>query len=1110
MIIYIKTRTEVFKSWCVGLLIAALGLFTVFVPARALANNSVKGSQPAYQTKEVEGRVTDNNGNGIAKVSVKIKGTQIAVATDSNGHYKLKLTDQTSVLVFSMVGLVTQEINVGSRNQIDVTLEEDILGLKEVVVTALGISREKKSLGYSTQQIEGKSLNEAPSSNFINNLAGKIAGANIVSGGAVGSSARITLRGESSLSMQNNQPLFIIDGAPVANDGVNNTSGNADYGSSTAAINPADVASVNVLKGPAAAALYGSRAANGAIVITTKQGSSGKGSGISFNSYYFINDVGRLPQFQNEFGAGRGGKYSGSNFGASWSAYPDGVQDGFDESWGPRLDVGTNEAQFDSPTSNGFRGADVALSNRGDIIATPWVSQPDNIRDFFETGGKAYNNIAFSGSNEKSKYRLSLTSLNEKGIVPNNDLDRYQVSLNSSYRLTNKLTTGIHMNYAKTESTNRPDNGYGRNTAMYFFTWMNRNINMNSLKDYWQTGLEGLRQFQYNYGENHNNPFFLMYEDTKGQDKNQVYGNIDLNYEISKNLSLKLRTALDYYNDFRPMRWAVSDLDNAEGKYEEVKIEFMERNSDFLLSYHNTASEGDFKYQVSLGGNRFDLSGNSGSTTAPSLLIPGIYNLGNTGAQLSASSSRYQKRINSMYATTNLSFKDVIFMDITGRNDWSSTLPQGNNSYFYPSVGLNTDLKKILSLPDAFSQGQLRASWAQVGNDAGPYQLYNTYNYSAPWGNNAALAGQSGLANAALKPELTSTYEIGTVWGFFDRFSVDLTYYDIRSKNQIMSLPQVTSSGYTSRAINAGEIKNNGVEIMLSATPINKPGSLRWDMSVNWAKNIGKVISLTDEVDKVVQSAPGEEASIQARVGERMGAIWGPGYMRVPDGAMKGDVIIYENGRARATGADIYLGNINPDWTGSFSSQMKYKNISLNMLIAGQVGGKFVSRFYNKAVGAGQLIESAEGRSAREVGKEYDTPYYISGAAIMADGSYQPNSSSTDGTFSQGIYGTDIRGFFKGRMDHITEAQLFSTTYFKLRELSLGYNLPAKWLQRSFLSNAKVALTGRNLFLWTPSSNKHFDPEVAVATQGNGLVPGFEDMSLPSMKEFGISLNLNF
>jgi TonB-linked SusC/RagA family outer membrane protein len=1057
----------------------------------------------------IRGRVTDSKGQALPGVNVVIKNTQKGTTTDADGIFAMEANTGADVLVLSFIGFKTQELAIGNQREVDIVLQEDTNVLSEVVVTALGISREKKSLGYATQQITGEIVNESPASNFVNNLSGKIAGVNIVGAGGVGSSSRITIRGESSLSMTNNQPLFVIDGVPTGNDGTNN-SGGADYGNSSAEINPADIESINVLKGPAAAALYGSRAARGAIVITTKKGSNRKGVGVSFNSYLFVEEVGRLPKFQNDFGQGNNGKYEGSNFGASWSPYPNGDNDDYDESWGPRMNIGTTEAQFDSPTTNGFRGADVALANRGDIIRTPWVSQPDNIKDFFTSGRKYYNNLAFSGGNEKGDYRLSLTSLNEKGVIPNNNLDRYQVNLNSSYKLTKNLSSSVNINYVKQQSDNRPDNGYGRNTFMYFFTWMGRNVNINSLKNYWQPGLEGTRQFQYNYGENHNNPFFLQYENTKGQNKDRIYGNIALEYAFNDHLKLKVRSAADLYNDFRPMQWAVSTVDAESGRYSFTSIKHEERNTDFLLSYTNSIKQGGFGYNFSFGGNRFDNSGHSESTTAPQLLIPGIYTIQNAASPLTGSSSKFKKRINSLYGVANLNYKDLVYVDINARNDWSSALPRSNNSYFYPAVGVNTNLKSILNLPKVISQAQLRGSWAQVGNDTGPYSIYNTYGNGNPWGNNYSLVGPSSLLNPNLKPEITSTYEFGTAIGLLDnRLGFDITYYDIRSKNQIINLQLVQSSGAAAKQINAGEIKNTGVEIMVNATPV-RTENFKWNFNLNWSHNRGKVVSLNGSEDKIVQAAPGENASIQARVGERMGAIWGPGYQRVAEGPMKGEIIIFNDASPRPTTQDIHLGNYNPDWIGGFYNQFTYKNVSLNFMFGGQLGGKFVSRFYNKAAGAGQLEESALGRSARVAGTEYDAPYFIPGAAQMADGSYQPNNTSTDGTYSEGVYGTNARNFIKKPLDHISEAQLFSSTYFKLRELSIGYSLPAKWIGVKYIKAAKISLTGRNLLLFTPKSNKHFDPEVATATSGAGLIPGFENMSTPSTKEMGVSLNLNF
>lgn len=1084
------------------LAVILLGMFLCKQDVMAQGSGSIAGIVRNEQNEPLPG--------------VTVQSNKRIVTTDAGGSFSFNaLPEGSYTLSLSYVGYANQQLNnlqlkAGEQLKLSITLKQKESALGEVVVTALGIKRKKETLGYATQKLDGAQLNEAPATNFVNGLSGKVAGVNIVTTGALGGSSRITIRGETSLSLDKNQPLYVIDGVPSGNDGVTNSSGGADYGNSSAEVNPADIESVNVLKGPAAAALYGSRGANGAIIITTKKGSSRNGIGVSFSSYYTVEKVARLPKFQNKFGQGNNGVYKGSNFGASWSIYPDGIEDSYDESWGPRLDNGTSEAQFDSPTTNGYRGADVSINNRGDIIASPWVSHPDNIKDFFTTGRKFYNNVAFSGGNDKGTYRLSLTSLDETGVIPNNDLKRYQVSLNSSYNLTKRITSGFNVNYVKQESDNRPDNGYGRNTFMYFFTWMGRNVNINSLKNYWQPGLTGIRQFQYNYGENHNNPFFMMHENTKGQNKDRLYGNIYLDYAITDHLKLKLRTAQDFYNDFRPMKWAVSTVDYESGRYEEVNLKYSERNTDFLLTYNNNTTSA-LGYNISAGGNRFDQSGGFQSAATPQLLIPGVYNLENAAGTKEVSSNRSKKRINSLYAMASINYKDYAYLDLTARNDWSSSLPSQNNSYFYTSAALNTNLRKLLTMPEFISKSELRLSWAQAGNDAAPYNIQNTYGYGVPWNGNYSLTGPSTLLNSNLKSELTTTYEIGTALGFLNnRAGIDFTYYEKRTRNQILALSQAQSSGATARVINAGEIKNNGIEVMLSGTPVSIPNSLQWNVMLNLSHNVGKVVSLTDDVKEIVQSAPGEDASIRAKVGEKMGAIYGPGYQRVESGSMKGQIIIFSDGAPRPTSEDIYLGNLNPDLIAGINNQFNYKGFSLNFLFAGQFGGKFISRFYNKASGAGQLEETTKGRGARAAGAEYNAPYYIEGAAQMTDGSYQKNSTSTDGTYSTGVYGTTARGFIKKPLDHISEAQLFSATYIKLRELSFGYSLPVNIIGRSFIKTAKIALTGRNLFLFTPKSNRHFDPEVATATSGSGLVPGFENMSTPSTREMGVSLNLNF
>ncbi|RKN77897.1 SusC/RagA family TonB-linked outer membrane protein [Ulvibacterium marinum] len=1055
---------------------------------------------------EISGTVTDKSGVPLPGVNILVQGTISGTQTDFDGNFSIE-ANEGDVLIFSYLGMKTKQVTVGTSITINVILEEDAATLDEVVVTALGISREKKGLGYAVQELQGDDLNEARESNFVNSLSGKVAGVNITTSGAVGSSSRVVIRGESSLNFGGNEPLYIVDGIPVGNDGTNNAT-DVDYGNSAAEINPADVESLTVLKGPAAAALYGSRAANGAIVITTKSGKDGQGLGVTFTSGTTMETILRLPKFQNEFGGGRNGIFEGSNFGASSSIYPDGLEDGYDESWGPRLDVGTLERQFHSPTLGRMRGGDVANPNRGEVIPTPWISRPDNIKDFFNTGYSIFNNIALTGSNDRGNFRLSYTNLDQTGTIPNNDLERNTIAFKSSYRLSNKFSVNAAMSYINTKSSNRPETGYGRRSIMYFMNWSVRNMDIDALRDYWQEGFEGTRQFQYNYGENHNNPFFYQFENTRAQDKNRLFGNVSLTYDFSEHFSLIARGGTDLFNDFRPMRWAPSTVGREFGSYREVTRYFEENNFDFLLRYKNKIGD-KFNYVISGGGNHLKRNQRYRSIEAPQLLIPGIYSIANSAADVLTESNDSEKVINSLYAFTNFDYDNTFFVDITARNDWSSTLPAKNNSYFYPSISFSTLVDQLLPMPEWVSLAKIRLGAAQVGSDTDPYSLNNTFGFAGTWGSNSSLSSGNSLLNNNLKPETVTTYEIGTdIRLFNNRLGLDVTYYDTRSKDQIIQVPLAASTSYSDRVINAGEIQNKGFEVMLNATPIEFENGFKWSTFINYSQNEGKVLELADGITAIIQQAPGEDGSIQARIGEEMGAIWGPGYQRVESGPMQGEIIIFDNGRPRATSEQIYLGNFNPDWQGSWGNTFSYKNISLSVLVDVRWGGEFISRFFNKGVGAGQLIETRVGRSAREIGREYDDPYYKVGAAQLPDGTYVPNSTSTDGTFSEGVYGTDARQFHKS-IDHISEAQLFDATFAKLRELRFGYQFPNEWF-KGLIRDVQFSIVGRNLFLWTPDSNQHFDPEVATATGGGGLIPGFENMSLPSTRSVGFNLNMKF
>jgi len=1045
----------------------------------------------------------DNSSTAFtANVTSSEKGIFIFSKLPAGGPYQFIIshvgyfTDTLSDYTISENNSLSLAVVMKTRNQ----------ELGQVVVTALGIVQKKAALGYATQEVKGATLNEARDNNFVNSLSGRVAGLNIISGSGVGSSARITIRGESSLNYQKNQPLIIVDGVPVGNDPVQNAGGTVpDYGSSIGEFNPADIESVNVLKGAAASSLYGSRAANGVLVITTKSGKGRKGLGVSYTGGYTWENPLLLPKFQNSFGGGQDGTFVGSNFGYSNNGkYPDGVHEDWDESWGPRLD-GRLITQFDSPTDNGYRGGDVYESNRGNIIATPYVAARDNMKDFFVTGHTRFNSVALSGSNEVSNFRFSYTNNDETGIVPNNNLSRNSFNLKAGYKLSSKLTADALINYSKTNSSSRPDLGYGQGTPMYEFVWMNRNVNINSLRRYWQPGLEGIQQFTQDYANGHDNPFFYAYENPSGQNKDQVYGNFKLNYKILDNLSIMGRVGTDYFNDLRPRKMAYSTFNATKGFYQETIFKYQENNYDFLVNYNNNA--GDFHYDLSFGGNTMERSRSNRVTTANQLLLPNIYSLNNSSVALQGSSYDERRKTNSLYAFFQFNYQEKVYVNITGRNDWSSTLPKEHNSYFYPSVNTSILLNKIFTMSPAVNLFKVRLAYAQAGNDADPYQIITAYNYQALWAGIPSLSESSQLNNLNLKPEKSSTLEAGTELSLFNsRLGLDLTVYKTSSKNQILPLQTPISSGYGARIINAGEISNKGVEIQLNAVPV-RTGKFEWSVNLNFARNISKVISLYPGVEKIVQAAPGEDATIDARVGERMGALYGPGFQRVDSGSLKGMIVIGSNGRPQITSNAMYLGNINPDWTLGINNRFTYKGAYLEFLFDISHGGVVISRFINKATGAGQLIETEGVRLTRVEGHVYDADYFRDGAVLMSDGSYQRNLEVFDGTYSKGINGTGPRDFYKRYYDHNSEAQLIDRSFVKLRELKLGYNFPKTMYAKIPVQNISLSFVGRNLALWT--KNQHFDPETGAST-GGGLVGGFENLSLPTTRSLGVNLSVNF
>ncbi|MBX2944214.1 MAG: SusC/RagA family TonB-linked outer membrane protein [Cyclobacteriaceae bacterium] len=1084
----------------------------------------------------VSGRVTSGeDGAGMPGVNILVKGSSQGTITDVNGEYALTIPSPSSTLVFSFVGFITQEVSVDGRSNVNVVLATDARQLSEVVVTALGVEKDKKAVGYALQSVSGESLTMARETNMVNQLAGKIAGVTVVgSPSGIGGSARVTIRGERSVDLNKNQPLYVIDGVPISN-GITGASGRGnlevDFGNGASFINPDDIETLTVLKGGAATALYGSRAANGVIVITTKSGRGSKGIGVEINSNTTFESVLRLPEYQNVYGQGNG---NGGDF-AFVNGAGGGLTDGTDESWGPAF-TGQNYPQFNSPRSlNGqpipFRGGDLNAPAGSVITPTPWLNDKDGVKNFFQTGRTITNNVALVGSNKNGDFRLSYTGVDQTGTVPNTDLRRNTVSLSGGYNLTDKFSARAFVSYIESESDNRPSISYGTENIMYLFNcWLPRSVSMEDLKNYWMPGLQGRRQFGWNYNY-HDNPFFTVYENTNGQYYDRIVGNMSVKYDFTSWLSLQLRTATDYSSERRQYRRAFSTQRFPFGQYREAKIVTEERNSDFLLTFNKEIVQSLFTLTASVGGNQLRQKSEFLEVNAPQLNLPGIYNLTNFRAPLQTAQTDVAKRINSLYGTAQVGYKNILFLDLTARNDWSSalTLPQAikdagigseDNAYFYSSAALSAVLSDMIELPQVISFAKLRTSVAQVGNDTDAFTFTQSFNPSDPFGNSQVYGETDRLANFSLKPEISTAYEAGIDLMFFNRrIGLDLTYYQSLTRNQILNIPLSITSGYNSRSINAGEIKNYGVEVMLNTIPVKLNNGFQWNLDINWSANRSKVVSLSDGLDNFVMA--NRRVTIEARVGERMGDMYGIGFARVQSadptkpyydatGQFTGQMVFNSQGRPIATTDRIKLGNYNPDWLAGINNTLSYKNVRLSFLFDVRQGGTVYSETQTVGREGGIIIETLEGR---------ENGYYPQ-ASVQADpqllnapaGTYvvgQGVVQNQDGTFRV----NDIRvlprqwhtAWTGGR--RIAEGVVYDASFVKLREVQIGYTIPDKVFGKLPFRSVSVALVGRNLALWTKVP--HIDPEVMSYTGGTAL-PGIEFMSIPSSRSYGFNIGLRF
>jgi len=906
-------------------------------------------------------------------------------------------------------------------------------------------------LGYAVKELEGEEFTQARENNIVNSLNGKVSGVQITnSSGAVGSSSRITLRGPSSITGTNEPPD----------------------------INPDDIESLTVLKGPNAAALYGVRAANGVIIITTKKGKANKKGnlGISFNSSTTFETPLVIPSFQNSYGQGPDPDFfewlDGSN--------SDG---GVDESWGPPLDVGLEFVQWQSYiNSDDYDGLGAPL---------PWVSNPDNIKDFYDMGITTNNNIAFTGGDERVGFRLSAGYMDQKGIVPNTDFNKISLGGSSNMKIADKLNASLSVNYTKSNSGNLPTQGYDNENPVQQMIWSGRQVDFAALKDYENfplspdgtaaagTPLNWNTVFQ-------NNPYWVLENNVNKYDKDRVLGSVNLNYPITNNLSANLRVGSDFYNSVTKEQKAIGSNEFGFGYYREIYRRFNETNTELRLSY-NTALGSDLNLNLNVAGNAMSRNYSNLRGEAPQLELPNLYALSNvkSGVSTILTNETERSKINSIYAFGQFGFKNALYLDFSIRNDWASVLPKENNSFLYPSVSVSAVISELFDLnQNTWSLLKVRGGWAKVGGIGSlePYQLTQNFLFrNESWGSVLLPFDDETLNNPNLISESTQGFEVGLDGNLFNnRVRFDATYYDQTSLDLIVDVQVSSASGYRFTGDNVGEMRNTGIELGLGST-IVKSGKFKVDLDLNWSKNNNEVVSL-GELDALTLGGQWN-VDLQARPGHPYGVIFGPGYVKSPNGE-----IVHANGLPLTDENLRILGDIQPDWTGGATLSVGYGPISLSGIVDAKIGGDIYSMTTTWGRFAGVLNETLIGRESGIVGE---------GVVDMGDGVYEPNTIVVSGeTYNKVAFSNDI-----------AEGSVFDASYVKLRQVMFTYKLPDKLFKTQIFNNASISLVGRNLAILYKNA-PHIDPESAFGSAND--LQGMEFGQLPSTRSVGLNLNLKF
>jgi len=1071
-------------------------------------------SQEAAKPHIVRGKVLDQNGKPMAGVGVIIASTLQGVVTDINGNYEIKATPLQE-LQFSFLGYKTESVKVGSRTTIDISMVEEAQAVEQVIVTALGIKRDEKSLGYAAQKVAGDALASATnSSNWLSGLAGQVAGLNIqTSNNGGGGTTRVTLRGESSVDFSNNTALFVVDGVPMYNHATQTDAGgegslNAiDYGDGTGDINPEDIENVTVLKGPAATALYGSAAANGAIIITTKNAENLQSKiSISYSTSLTFETVNTSPDLQYVYGQGSDPYYfyyGARSADVGISAIDLAEQLGYVGqsgmlSWGPKMD-GTPYYQY-YDASRGIGGEFDQLGNFR-RKETPFVSHGDWFKNFFETGHTWTNTVAVSGRiNKRNSIRVSVRDSHSTSIIPGAPSNMQHLSLRTRNEIAKWFTSEVTLNYRRNQRDNIPQaTGYNQRQGIMYSLWCYApNIDMDWARNYW---LEENVQQDTSLGTK-NNIYFLTNESLNTQDRDRIYGNVKFDFNIYKGLTLMVRGGLDTQYDFRTQRTATSTTSDPAGYYCEQIVRSMQYTGEFLFRYTHDFAH-DINLTANFGGSIVNREYENHKQWADNLKNPGVYSLSNAASLLKTSNYREARQTNSLYGLVQLSWRNALFLDITGRNDWSSTLPAENRSYFYPSVSGSVVINELADFGRTNGLVNLlkvRASWAQVGHDTKPYRIEQ---YLSTTGFPGTVATPTSKANSLLLPEKVASWEIGIDLRMFrNRLNLDMAYYNSKTTNALASMPVSASTGMTSVFTNAGSIRNQGFEIQAIGTII-RTKDIRWNITANWSINRNKILELGDGIDFWQIATRGSYAYMYAYEGSSLTSMYGRPYKRAPKGSyvidasgkmidVSGQIVHDQNGSPMIDNNIDYIGECMPDLRGGFGTSFSWKGLKASIKFDGQYGGHVWSESNYVMNYRGKGVATLEGREGG---------FIPQGVMEMADGNYKicdyEHTPYTIQSYYQAKYAREC-----------AEANFVETSFLKLREVRLEYTFPKKLLAKTkVIQNLTVAVFGNNLYCW--SKFPIFDPE-GITMRGAALTPGFDLLQMPGTATYGGSISITF